>query len=64
MHLGSLPVSSMKHFYRDIYRKVRIATMDVLFLDHPKCPDLIFICLTGLMISTRIAQLITGDRRL
>jgi hypothetical protein len=31
--------------------RVAISDIDVLFSDHPKCLDLIFIYLSGLMIS-------------
>jgi hypothetical protein len=31
--------------------EVRVSAIDVLFSDHPKCLDLIFIYLSGLMIS-------------
>ena len=36
---------------------VRIAAIDVLFSDYPKCLDLIFIYLSGLMVSIRNLRL-------
>ena len=33
---------------------VMVSAIDVLFSDHPKCLDLIFICLSGAMISSEV----------
>jgi len=45
-------------FYRiskpcGVTRVVAVSAIDVLFSDHPKCLDLIFIYLSGLMISNK-----------
>ena len=43
---------------KDARPKERISAIDVLFSDHPKCLDLIFIYLSGLMISIENLRLL------